>query len=110
MHIRSLTSLSSLVSIAAACLLSGCFAYGESPLTGFVYTGVKYGNTATSTPVGPKTGESCAVSVLGIAAFGDASVDTAAHMGGIASISHVDHKTTSILGIYAEFCTEVHGQ
>jgi hypothetical protein len=100
----------SLVWLGALCSLSGCFAYGASPLTGFIYTGVKHGDTATSTPVGPKTGESCAVSVLGIAAFGDASVDTAAHMGGIASISHVDHKTTSVLGVYAEYCTEVHGQ
>ena len=48
--------------------------------------------------------------VLGIVAFGDASIATAKKAGGITQIAHVDHSVSSILGIYASSCTVVVGQ
>jgi hypothetical protein len=90
------------------CAMSGC-AYAAAPVTGFLYSGVTHGNTATSNPVGGKTGESCATSILGVVATGDATVDSAAKQGGITTISHVDHKVMAVLGVYAEYCTVVHG-
>jgi TRL-like protein family len=95
--------------LVAAHLLTGCVT-AASPVVGAIYTAVKFGDSVTSNAVGPKTGESCATSILGLVATGDASVDTAAHLGGISAVSHVDHRTTNILGIYSEYCTTVHGQ
>jgi hypothetical protein len=95
--------------LAAAQLLTGCM-IAASPVFGGIYTAVKFGEVATSNAVGPKSGESCAMSILGLVATGDASVDTAAHLAGITTVSHVDHRTSNILGIYGEYCTVVHGQ
>ena len=95
--------------LAGISTLGGC-AFAAAPVTGFIYSGVQHGEIATSAPVGSKSGESCATSILGAVATGDASVETAARQGGISTISHVDHKVMSVLGVYAEYCTVVHGQ
>lgn len=89
-------------------ILTGC-ALVRSPVAGALYTGVTSGS-AVSAQAGPKTGEACASSILGIIATGDASIDTARRNGGITSISIVDEKVMSILGIYASYCTVVHGK
>ena len=59
--------------------------------------------------LGAKRGESCVMSILGLVTTGDASVTTAAKAGGITKVSHVDHETTNIIGVYAKFCTQVVG-
>lgn len=82
---------------------------GRAPVQGALYTGVSAG-LAVSAQAGPKMGEACAASILGLLAFGDASIDTARRNGGITSISIVDEKMTSILGLYASHCTVVHGK
>jgi hypothetical protein len=92
----------------AGATLSGC-AMAASPVSGFVYNGTKHGEVATANAVGSKSGESCANSILGIVAGGDASVDAAAKAGGVTQVSHVDHRTFGVLGIYAEYCTVVYG-
>lgn len=89
-------------------ILTGC-AMARSPVMGGLYTGVTSG-MAVSAQAGPKTGEACASSILGLIATGDASIDTARRNGGITSISIVDEKATSFLGIYASYCTIVHGK
>ncbi|HEX7480314.1 MAG TPA: TRL-like family protein [Polyangiales bacterium] len=100
--------LGSLLLVAAA--LSGCIT-AASPVIGVLYTGAKHGDTATGVSnAGAKSGESCANSILGLVASGDASVATAAQKGGISTVSNVDHRTMSILGIYSEYCTVVYGQ
>ncbi len=57
-----------------------------------------------------KTGEACATSILGIVASGDASIDAAKQAGGINEVLSVDYKSTSVLGLYASFCTIVKGR
>jgi hypothetical protein len=58
----------------------------------------------------PKTGRACATGILGLVAFGDASVDSAKKAGGITSIHSVEYEATGILGfIYTNACTIVHG-
>jgi hypothetical protein len=59
--------------------------------------------------VGAKEGTSCAQSVLGLVATGDASIKAAAKNGGITRIDSVDHYTRNIVGILGEFCTIVRG-
>ncbi len=96
--------------LLAATALSGC-AYAAAPVMGTIYTSVKHGDTATGVSnAGAKQGESCATSILGVVATGDASVASASQKGGISTVSNVDHRSMSILGIYAEYCTVVYGQ
>lgn len=90
--------------------LTGCAAMSSNaPVTGFWYTNAKGATTATSNPMGSKTGESCAVSYLGLIAMGDASVATAAKSAGITKISAVDSNNSNILGLIAKNCTVVTG-
>ena len=41
---------------------------------------------------------------------GDASIQQAAHNGGITKVSYVDSEVKAILGIWAEYCTVVYGE
>jgi len=93
-----------------AFIISGCAAYGVSPVTGFLYTDVKAPVTATSNTDASKVGTSTATSIFGLIATGDASIQTAARDAGITRIHHVDFHTTSILGIYATFTVYVYGE
>lgn len=82
---------------------------GNGITTGFVYSGYKMGgNIGPGT--GTKIGESCASSILGVVAVGDASVSAAKAAGGITQVAHVDHDNFSVLGVYATTCTVVVGQ
>ncbi len=100
--------LSVAVICAMAVLSTGC-AMTKAPLTGMFYTGLQSGLAATP-QAGPKWGEACASSILGLIATGDASIEAARRNGGITSISTVDEKVSSILGIYATYCTVVRGK
>jgi hypothetical protein len=88
--------------------ISGCAMAGPGLLTGGIYQGYTVGSS-----VGPgapgKTGESCAMSILGAVAIGDASVDAAKKAGGITQVATIDHESFSILGIYGNVCTVVKG-
>ena len=97
----------SMFAVAAAVLLSGC-AMASSPVTGFMYTQV-LGPITASGPSGAKMGKSCANSILGIVATGDASINSARLAGGISTVTSIDHESTSILGFYATYCTIVRG-
>lgn len=57
-----------------------------------------------------KHGESCASSVLGLVAWGDASIDTARKAGDIKTIAAVDYSDFDILGlVYTKTCALVTG-
>jgi hypothetical protein len=43
-------------------------------------------------------------------ATGDASISAAMRNGGITQIHHVDHETSSFLGVYAKYITIVYGE
>jgi hypothetical protein len=97
-------------SVAAIVVLTGCAGLSQSPVSGTLYTGVQGHSNATSNPVGTKRGESCAMSILGIIAIGDASATTAAQAGGITKIGVVDTDMFGVLGLYAKHCTVVKGE
>ena len=67
---------------------------------GVLYTGTTTPVGVTSNDVGTKVGMSKATGVLGLVAAGDGGVNKAAQMAGISKISHVDVKTTSVLGLF----------
>lgn len=95
-----------LVALSAAALLSSCGS-GVSPM-GVIYTDVTDPVTATSTG-GSRVGTATATSYLGWVAVGDASVAAAKRNGGISSVSTVDVKRNSILGIISTYTTTVSG-
>lgn len=86
-----------------------------SPFIGAVYTQVKYphNNAVVSSDgsIGTKIGKSTAYYLLGVAAFGDASIQEAARMGGITEIKTVEHEYMSLLAIiYGQYTTIVTGE
>lgn len=87
----------------------GCAMPMRTPVMGGIYTGVQAGESATGVAAPQKRGEACAMSILGLVAIGDASVEAAAKNGGISEISVVDNDMTGILGVYGQHCTVVHG-
>lgn len=97
------------LTLVAVVLVSGC-AIVKSPVAGGIYTDAKSGLTTNTTAnLGSKSGEACAMSVLGLVGLGDAGITAAARNGGIKQITHVDEHAMSILGIYGQFCTRVYG-
>ena len=94
---------------SAMSALSGC-AMARSPVTGFWYTDTHSAVAATSNQAGNRVGESCATSIVGAIASGDASIESARRNGGITMISSVDEHSTSILGFYAKYCIIVRGR
>ena len=87
----------------------GC-AMAQTPVNGLFYTDDKSPGGATEAYGGTARGESCATSILGAYASGDASIDAAKKDGGIAQVTVVDHTAKSILGFYAKYCTIVYGK
>jgi hypothetical protein len=88
---------------------TGC-AMAASPVNGFLYSKVDAPLAVNSDADNKKHGSASCQSYLGLIATGDASIETAAKNGGITKIHHVDFKSHSILGFYAEFTTIVYGE
>lgn len=89
---------------------AGCAAVA-TPLTGTIYTSVKYPSMASNEAApGPRRGEATASSILGIVATGDASIAAAARNGGIRKINTADTEGWSLLGLYATYTTVVTGE
>lgn len=105
---KNFTLLSfALVSLFGA---SACAMSHRAPVMGTLYSDATAGENVTSNTGASKKGEACAASILGLVGTGDASIATAAREGGITKISYVDGKSTSILGLYATYCTIVAGE
>lgn len=99
-------SLVVLALVAFGAMAIGCQGV-YSPAMGVIYTDVQ-GPVDAGDKVGAKMGKSCATSVLGLVAIGDASIKAAAAAGGITRIDSVDHHSRWVV-ISGEFCTVVRG-
>ncbi|MGD0524675.1 MAG: TRL domain-containing protein [Polyangiaceae bacterium] len=92
---------------------TGCTAFGYP--TGSLYNGtvVPHGmmrlEGAGAPKPGGKSGQSCATGILGLVAFGDASLAAAKKAGGVTDVHSVEFSGMSILGIYSQGCTVVSG-
>ena len=92
-------------------LLAGCAGMGSlngNMIPGGIYTEVKLPGME-SNQTGSKTGEACAKSILGWVATGDASIEAAKKAGGISTVTSVDYKVDSVLGVVGTYCTVVKG-
>ena len=99
--------------VTLAVSLVGCATI--SPFIGVVFTQVKYPHNqavvSSDGTIGSKMGKSTAYYLLGIAAFGDASVQEAARMGGITEIKTVEHEYVSVLAVvYGQYTTIITGE
>jgi len=83
-------------------------------LTGAIYSGYKTPAVRTATKMDanrfPKKGKATCVSVLGIVAVGNCSVDAAMENGHITKVHHVEYKVNNVLGIYSSLTTIVYGE
>ena len=96
------------VLIIAACFASGCASI--YPM-GSLYSDVKLPVQAAGDDTHfEKIGTSEAVSVLGLFAVGDASIETAVQNGGIQKIKFIDWSVTNFLGILGTYRTKVYGE
>ncbi len=92
----------------------GCGAGGYP--SGFIYNGTTTPHGMDKNEVsgagkaGEKTGESCATGILGLIGMGDASLDAAKKAAGVTDLSSVEMRNFSILGLYTQGCTVVHGK
>jgi hypothetical protein len=94
--------------LGAICLLMGCATM--IPIGG-LYTGTKLPFMATSNSgVSSKTGEAQCISVLGLVAVGDCSIEAAKKNGGITKVNNVDWDVKNILGIYGTYKVIVSGE
>jgi len=60
---------------------------------------------------GDKMGQACATGILGMVAWGDATLDAAKKSAGITEVHSVEFKPTLVfLGVYYQACTVVHGK
>ena len=110
---RSTTVLLAATLTLIACCI-GCAGFYSSPVMpaqAFLYTDIKAPMDIDfdKTQVPPKRGEASTSNVLGLFAWGDASVETAARNGGIKEIQAADYKFTNVLGIYSSYTTIVLG-
>ena len=88
----------------SAVVLSSCV----SPI-GLVYTDATLPLTATSNAGSSKVGTATSTTYFGLWAEGDASIDAAKKNGGITTVSSVDEKINTILGIKTTYTTTVRG-
>lgn len=59
---------------------------------------------------GSKQGEACAEGILGLAAWGDASIDAAKKQAGITDVHTIEHARSNVLFVYYTGCTIVTGE
>jgi hypothetical protein len=74
-----------------------------------LYTQVEGPVAVGSAGSSEKVGTASSTAIICIAT-GDASIQAAMQNGGITKIHHVDHKSMSVLGVYAKYTTVVYGE
>lgn len=92
--------------LMAATMLGGCATYYPA---GGLYTEGKMGVQADGAD-GEKNGRACMNSIMGLVAFGDASVRAAKRDGNIETVTSMDYEVENILGIYGKYCLVVRGR
>ncbi len=95
-------------------LLSGCLVAPVVPPYGQIFTDYKapldYDQQASKSGADLKEGKAETMSVLGLVALGDASINTAAQNGGITVVHGADYEYFNVLGVYQRFTTVVRGE
>lgn len=80
---------------------AGLFTNTVAPLS------TEYDNTPVA---GLRSGEASAVNILGLFAFGDCSLRTAAQSGRLSVVSFADYANFNVLGVYQKTTVTVYGK
>ncbi len=93
-------------------MLSGCLVAPVMPPVGVIFTDYQapLDFDQESSEVGSKQGMAETISILGLVALGDASINTAAQNGGISEIYGADYQYFNVVGVYQRYTTIVHGE
>ena len=96
--------------LTAFLFLAGCASTGLNSKTGLaLYTSTVEPVTVASSQGSSRAGYSCTHNILGVAAFGDASIEEAKKNGSVRAVTHVDQHYENIFGFYGRVCTVVYG-
>ncbi len=99
-----------LVFVVMGAVLSGCASTGLYSRTGAaLITRTTEGEMANYSTPGKKAGRACAKNVLGIVAWGDASVEAARKAAAITAVTNLSHEYNNTLFVYGEYCVVVQG-
>ena len=109
--VRGRRCLKSGTFVAAALLLSGCTFWPASGNNGLIFTDViRPVAVLDKRALATRTGEACAVGILGVLASGSSSVNRAKTSAGITEVHTVEERFTHYLaGAYTSYCTIVSG-
>ena len=101
-----------ILSGAALAVMTGCYSAPVMPPQGWVFSDISAPLDIDNqeTTVAPLEGKASSMSILGLVALGDCSIEAAAEDGGISTIHSADYEFFHILGIYQNFTTVVHGE
>lgn len=113
MRTRRGTTIATAAATATALIgLAGCYSAPVMPPTGLVYSNVNAPESLSISgqEIGSRTGRSSATSILGLFAWGDASVHAAAAAGSIDRVQHVDYEFYNVIGVYQRFTTVAYGE
>ena len=82
----------------------------QTPISALI-TVTESGVDGTGADVAPsKVGRATCRNILGLVAFGDATIQEAAREAGITTIHHVDAESTRIWFFYSQYTTVVYGE
>jgi hypothetical protein len=98
-----------LVACSLSVVLFGCATGGPDIGPGLIFSSVDGPIMATTAEKASKSGEACAMNILGLVAVGDNSIEAAKKNGGIKVVSSADYNMLSILGFFSKKCTRVKG-
>jgi hypothetical protein len=95
-----------LAMLVVVLMLAGCASYMPH---GMLFTGGKMGAQGGS-GAADKSGKACMNSVLGLVAWGDASLQAAKAAGGVKDVVNIEYEVNNVLGIWGEYCIIVQGR
>lgn len=102
------------LTVAAFCvMLTGCTLVAPVvPPTGAIYTDISapINTYVSNTAINGKVGRASSKDILGLVAWGDASVRAAADQGGLTTVNHIDYEFVNVLFFFSKYTTIVYGQ
>lgn len=105
-----MSKLLCLILVASALVFPACSLTGTPAGAGLIWTNVSVAENVTSSAAeSSKNGSGSITSILGLFAFGDASVESATNRAGITQIHHVDYDLMSFLGLFGHYTITVYG-
>jgi hypothetical protein len=91
---------------------TGCYSAPVVPPVGMLYSDIDAPLTTeySAQNVTMKEGMASSMSILGLIAWGDCSVEAAAKAGSLGQVNYADYHYFNVLGVYQKFTVKAYGQ